>query len=79
MLAPIYGIGLGPFGSMTDFSTLTNRPGGDMANEYIVAPEGYTPRAKAHSAKVKLHFDRARHRDFIHFIFLRFTMLVRQS
>lgn len=52
MLAPIYGVGFGPFGSMTDFDTVMNRPGGDMANEYIVAPEGYTPKARAHEAKV---------------------------
>jgi hypothetical protein len=38
MLAPIYGIGLpGPFGSMTDFSTLQNRgPPTQIANEYIL-------------------------------------------
>lgn len=44
MLAPIYGIGIGPFGSMTDFSTLKNRaPPSVIANEYIVAPADYTP------------------------------------
>ena len=44
MLAPIYGIGLfGPLGSMTDFSTLKNRGlPGMVANEYIVAPKGFT-------------------------------------
>jgi hypothetical protein len=38
MLAPIYGIGLpGPFGSMTDFSTLQNRgPPTQVSNEYIL-------------------------------------------
>ena len=41
-LAPIYGIGFGPFGSMTDFDTLTNRPGGELANEYITTPRGYS-------------------------------------
>jgi uncharacterized protein (DUF1499 family) len=43
MLAPIYGIGLPFFGSITDFSTLTNRV---SKNEYIVAPEGFTPKAR---------------------------------
>ena len=44
MLAPIYGIGLfGPLGSMTDFSTLKNRGlPGMIANEYIVAPKGFS-------------------------------------
>merc|ERR1719231_1615754 len=42
-LAPIYGVGLGPFGSMTDFNTLTNRPAGELANEYILTPRGYSP------------------------------------
>ena len=40
MLAPVYGIGLPLwFGSITDFSTLKNRP---TFNEYIVAPKGFT-------------------------------------
>lgn len=44
MLAPIYGIGIGPFGSITDFSTLRNRGAATtVANEYIVAPSGFTP------------------------------------
>lgn len=44
MLAPIYGIGLPFFGSMTDFSTLQNRAApGVIANEYIVAPSDFTP------------------------------------
>lgn len=44
MLAPIYGIGLPFFGSMTDFSTLQNRGGpGVIANEHIVAPSSFTP------------------------------------
>jgi uncharacterized protein (DUF1499 family) len=43
-LAPIYGIGLPGLGQMTDFSTLQNRCGPTViCNEYIVAPEGYTP------------------------------------
>ena len=42
-LAPIYGVGLGPFGSMTDFSTLTNRVAGENANEYILTPKDYSP------------------------------------
>jgi uncharacterized protein (DUF1499 family) len=40
MLAPIYGIGFGPLGSITDFSTLQNRL---AHNEYIVAPKDFTP------------------------------------
>lgn len=44
MLAPVYGIGLPFFGSMTDFSTLQNRAApGVIANEYIVAPIDFTP------------------------------------
>ena len=44
MLAPIYGIGLPFFGSMTDFTTLQNRGSpGVIANEYIVAPSSFTP------------------------------------
>jgi uncharacterized protein (DUF1499 family) len=44
MLAPIYGIGLPFFGSMTDFETLQNRGSpGVIANEYIVAPSSFTP------------------------------------
>ena len=44
MLAPLYGIGLPLwFGSMTDFSKLKNRGLPSMqANEYIVAPKGFT-------------------------------------
>jgi uncharacterized protein (DUF1499 family) len=42
-LSPIYGVGFGPFGSMTDFSQLTNRGSpSSIANEYIVAPKGFT-------------------------------------
>mmetsp|Transcript_4119 Transcript_4119/g.4208 ORF Transcript_4119/g.4208 Transcript_4119/m.4208 type:complete len:220 (+) Transcript_4119:78-737(+) len=44
MLAPIYGIGLPFFGSMTDFSTVKNRV---SQNECIVAPPKYTPKARA--------------------------------
>lgn len=52
MLAPVYGIGLPFFGSMTDFSTLQNRgPPGVIANEYIVAPRDFTP-ARASTAPV---------------------------
>lgn len=44
MLAPIYGISLfAPLGSMTDFSSLKNRGfPGMIANEYIVAPKGFS-------------------------------------
>lgn len=44
MLAPLYGIGLpGPFGTMTDFTTLKNKGiPGMIANEYIVAPNGFS-------------------------------------
>lgn len=53
MLAPIYGVGIGPFGEMTDFQTVTNRIGGEQANEYILTPKGYTPNARTlHEAKV---------------------------
>jgi hypothetical protein len=50
-LAPIYGVGVGPFGSITDFNTVTNRIG-RPPNEYILAPEGYTPKAQAHEAPI---------------------------
>eukprot|EP00600_Ochromonadales_sp_CCMP1393_P008460 CAMPEP_0174954024 /NCGR_PEP_ID=MMETSP0004_2-20121128/194_1 /TAXON_ID=420556 /ORGANISM="Ochromonas sp., Strain CCMP1393" /LENGTH=180 /DNA_ID=CAMNT_0016201791 /DNA_START=257 /DNA_END=799 /DNA_ORIENTATION=+ len=54
MLAPIYGVGIGPFGSMTDFSNLKNRgvTPTAVANEYIVAPKSFTPaRANELSSK----------------------------
>jgi len=44
MLSPIYGIGYPFLGSMTDFTKLRNRnPPGVISNEYIVAPDGFTP------------------------------------
>lgn len=44
---PIYGIGLPFFGQMTDFKLLQNRnPPTVISNEYIVAPEDFTPRAR---------------------------------
>lgn len=51
MLSPIYGIGLPSFlGSMTDFTTLTNRgPPSQVSNEYIVTPRDFTP-ARINSA-----------------------------
>ena len=40
MLAPIYGNGIFPGSTMTDFTTLTNRNiKGVVSNEYIVAPD----------------------------------------
>ncbi|KAJ1413310.1 hypothetical protein B484DRAFT_455096 [Ochromonadaceae sp. CCMP2298] len=43
-LSDIYGRGFGPFGSMTDFDLLNNRGSPTTtANEYIVAPKGFTP------------------------------------
>lgn len=47
MLAPIYGIGLPFFGSMTDFNTVRNRISN---NEVIVAPSKFTPNARAFEA-----------------------------
>ena len=53
MMAPIYGVGIGPLGKMTDFNTVTNRIGGEMANEYIITPKGYTPNARTlHEASI---------------------------
>lgn len=49
MLAPIYGIGLPFFGSMTDFNTVRNRISN---NEIIVAPNKFTPNARAFEAPV---------------------------
>lgn len=48
MLAPIYGIGLGPgLGSITDFETLKNRnPEGVISNEYILCPPSFCPNAR---------------------------------
>eukprot|EP01041_Mallomonas_annulata_P012376 gene12376-26032_t len=56
MLAPIYGIGLpGFFGSMTDFTTVRNRGSpGTIANEFIIAPEKFTPKARAYEAPIYL-------------------------
>ena len=48
MLAPIYGIGLGPgLGSITDFQTVKNRnPEGVISNEYILCPPSFCPNAR---------------------------------
>jgi len=48
MLAPIYGNGIFPGSTMTDFTTLTNRNiKGVVSNEYIVAPDrAFTPLAR---------------------------------
>ena len=41
-----YGVGLGPFGAATDFLTVENRFPFGSANEYLVAPKGFTPKAR---------------------------------
>ena len=47
MLSPIYGVGIPGLGDMTDFKTLKNRGNANqIANEYIVAPPSFTPRAR---------------------------------
>lgn len=54
MLAPIYGIGLGPgLGSITDFQSLRNRnPEGVISNEYILCPPSFCPNARTVSPSV---------------------------